>query len=146
MCNGLNLLNCKIDKSCRNWKVDHSDPVTLYGKVIDQWIKGTPGITGWYSPRVHIDGSVWHLDVGSSHPGAWRRSQGFGCPPIKVVRELGSERRETVRSLSIVGVGNLRGAVTSTRGPWWTDLRCTSCPARGTAGYPRRDGISAESI
>ena len=28
----------------------------------------------------------------------WRRSQGFGCSPIKRVRELGSERRETVRS------------------------------------------------
>lgn len=27
-------------------KVDHSDPVILYGKVIDQWIKGTLGITG----------------------------------------------------------------------------------------------------
>ena len=26
------------------------------------------------------------------------RSQGFGCSPIKAVRELGSERRETVRS------------------------------------------------
>ena len=45
------------------------------------------------------------------------RSQGFGCSPIKAVRELGSERRETVRSLSIVGVGVLSGAVTSTRGP-----------------------------
>ena len=38
------------------------------------------------------------------------RSQGLGCSPIKAVRELGSERRETVRSLSVVGVGNLRGA------------------------------------
>ncbi len=28
------------------------------------------------------------------------RSQGLGCSPIKVVRELGSERRETVRTLS----------------------------------------------
>ena len=27
--------------------------------------------------------------------------QGLGCSPIKVVRELGSERRETVRSLSV---------------------------------------------
>jgi len=26
--------------------------------------------------------------------------QGFGCSPIKVVRELGSERRETVRFIS----------------------------------------------
>ena len=34
----------------------------------------------------------------------------MGCSPIKAVRELGSERRETVRSLSGVGVGNLRGA------------------------------------
>ena len=50
------------------------------------------------------------------------RSQGLGCSPIKAVRELGSERRETVRSLSVVGVGNLIGAVLSTRGPGWTNL------------------------
>nr|AOE11091.1 hypothetical protein [uncultured bacterium]AOE14176.1 hypothetical protein [uncultured bacterium] len=52
----------------------------------------------------------------------WRRSQGLGCSPIKVARELGSERRETVRSLSAVGVRNLRGSDSSTRGPSWTDL------------------------
>ena len=34
-----------------------------------------------------------------------------------MARELGSERRETVRSLSVVGVGKLRRAVPSTRGP-----------------------------
>ncbi len=34
----------------------------------------------------------------------------------KAARELGSERRETVRSLSIVGEGHMRGAVPSTRG------------------------------
>jgi hypothetical protein len=39
-----------------------------------------------------------------------------------VARELGSERRETVRSLSAVGVGNLSGADFSTRGPSWTAL------------------------
>ena len=50
----------------------------------------------------------------------WSRSQGLGCSPIKAVRELGSERRETVRSLSGVGVGYLRGADLSTRGPGWT--------------------------
>ncbi len=38
----------------------------------------------------------------------WSRSQGYGCSPFKVVRELGSERRETVRSLSAVGVGVLQ--------------------------------------
>jgi len=54
--------------------------------------------------------------------------------PIKAVRELGLERRETVRSLSAARAGDLKGAVPSTRGPGRTDLRCTSCPARGTAG------------
>ena len=76
----------------------------------------------------------------------WRRSQGLGCSPIKVARELGSERRETVRSLSIVGVGILSGSDTSTRGPCWTDLRFAGCAARCTAGYLRLDWISAESI
>ena len=47
-----------------------SDPVVVCGNAIAQRIKGTPGITGLSSPRVHIDGKVWHLDVGSSHPGA----------------------------------------------------------------------------
>ena len=55
------------------------------------------------------------------------RSQGLGCSPIKAVRELGSERRETVRSLSGAGVGYLRGAVLSTRGPGWTDRWCICC-------------------
>jgi len=36
-------------------------------------------------------------------------SQGLGCSPMKAVRELGSERRETVRSISGVGVRVLRG-------------------------------------
>jgi hypothetical protein len=38
----------------------------------------------------------------------WSRWEGFGCSPIKAVRELGSVRRETVRSLSTVGAGTLR--------------------------------------
>jgi hypothetical protein len=58
----------------------------------------------------------------------------LGCSPIKAVRELGSERRETVRSLSVVGVGSLRRSVLSTRGPGWTYQWCTSCHASGTAG------------
>ena len=51
-------------------KVGLSDPAVLYGRAVAQRIKGTPGITGLSPPRVHIDGGVWHLDVGSSHPGA----------------------------------------------------------------------------
>src|SRR5215470_6698531 len=74
------------------------------------------------------------------------RSQGLGCSPIKAVRELGLERRETVRSLSAVRVGYLRRAVPSTRGPGRTNLWCASWPARGTAGWLRSEGITAESI
>ena len=61
----------------------------------------------------------------------WSRSQGFGCSPIKAVRELGSERRETVRSLSVAAGGCLRGSALSTRGPGWTCLWRASCPAKG---------------
>src|SRR5437762_10088592 len=75
----------------------------------------------------------------------WSRSQGLGCSPIKAVRELGSERRETVRSLSAVGVGSLRGVAPSTRGPGWTNRWYASCP-QGTAGWLRSEGITAESI
>ena len=38
-----------------------------------------------------------------------------GCSPIKAVRELGSERRETVRSLSVVGVGYLKMCIRDRR-------------------------------
>ena len=60
-------------------------------------------------------------------------AQGLGCSPIKAVRELGSERRETVRSLSGVGVRYLRGAVLSTRGPGWTGRWCICCLTKGIA-------------
>lgn len=78
-------------------KVGPSDPVTLNGKVIAQRIKVTPGITGLSPPRVHIDGEVWHLDVGSSHPGAVVGSKGWAVRPLKryvswvqnVVRQFG---------------------------------------------------------
>ena len=58
---------------------------------------------------------------------SWKRFQGFGCSPIKVVRELGLERRETVRSLSVVGEGKLREADFSTRGLRRGNLWCIGC-------------------
>jgi hypothetical protein len=64
-------------------KAGLSDPVVLYGRAIAQRIKGTPGITGLYCPRVHIDGSVWHLDVGSSHPGAVAGPKGMAVRHLK---------------------------------------------------------------
>jgi len=53
------------------------------GSAIAQRIKATPGITGWSRPRVHIDGEVWHLDVGSSHPGAGEGPKGLAVRQLK---------------------------------------------------------------
>ena len=65
---------------------------------------------------------------------SWNRFQGFGCSPIKVVRELGLERREAVRSLSVVGVGKLREADFSTRGLRRGNLWCTGCLSKALPG------------
>ena len=78
-------------------KAGLSDPVVPRGRAIAQRIKATPGITGLSLPRVHIDGEVWHLDVGSSHPGAGVGPKGWAVRPLKryaswvqnVVRQFG---------------------------------------------------------
>ena len=48
-------------------KAGLSDPVVTCGSAIAQRIIGTPGITGLSGPRVHIDGPVWHLNIGVRH-------------------------------------------------------------------------------
>ena len=58
-------------------KVGLSDPVIPYGRAIAHQIKGTPGITGLSLPSVHSGGAVWHLDVGSSHPGGGEAPKGL---------------------------------------------------------------------
>ena len=78
-------------------KVGLSDPVVISGNAIAQRIKATLGITGLSPPRVHIDGEVWHLDVGSSHPGAGAGPKGSAVRRLKwhaswvqnVVRQFG---------------------------------------------------------
>ena len=78
-------------------KLGLSDPVAESGIAIAQRIKATLGITGLSLPRVHIDGVVWHLDVGSSHPGAEVGPKGWAVRPLKryaswvqnVVRQFG---------------------------------------------------------
>ena len=65
-------------------KVGLSDPVVLSGNAIAQRIKATLGITGLSLPRVHIDGVVWHLDVGSSHPGAVAGPLSEATAPVKL--------------------------------------------------------------
>ena len=64
-------------------KDGRSDPVARCGSAIAQRIKGTLGITGLSRPRVHIDGAVWHLDVGLSHPGAGEGPKGPAVRRLK---------------------------------------------------------------
>ena len=81
-----------------------------------------------------IAGEVWHLDVGSSHPGAVEGPKGLAVRQLKwyaswvqnVVRQFGP--------LSSVGVGNLRGSFLSTRGPGMTYPWCSGCRVSGSAG------------
>ena len=58
-------------------KVGLSDPAVLDGKAVAQQIKGTLGITGLSLPSVHSGEAVWHLDVGSSHPGGGEAPKGL---------------------------------------------------------------------
>lgn len=59
--------------------------------------KRYPGDNRLISPRAHIDGEVWHLDVGSSHPGAGAGPKGMAVRHLKryaswvqnVVRQFG---------------------------------------------------------
>ncbi len=85
-------------QTCRaGAKAGLSDLAVLRGKAVTQRIKGTPGITGLSRPSAHSDGAVWHLDVGSSHPGAEEGPKGWAVRPLKwyvswvqnVVRQFG---------------------------------------------------------
>src|SRR5205807_8237794 len=58
-------------------KAGLSDPAVLDGKAVAQQIIGTPGITGLSPLSVHSGGEVWHLDVGSSHPGGGEAPKGL---------------------------------------------------------------------
>ena len=64
-------------------KVGHSDLTVPNGRAVTQRIKVTLGITGLSLPSVHSDEAVWHLDVGSSHPGAGVGSKGWAVRPLK---------------------------------------------------------------
>ena len=115
-------------------KVGLSDPVASKWKGHRSTDKSYPGDNRLISPKSpHRRGG---LAPRCRLIASWSciRFQGLGCSPIKAVRELGSERRETVRSLSVAGGGYLKGAVPSTRGPEWTHHWCTSCRANGMAG------------
>ena len=64
-------------------KVGPSDPAVPNGRAVAQQIKGTLGITGLSLPSVHSGGAVWHLDVGSSHPGGEEAPKGSAVRRLK---------------------------------------------------------------
>ena len=78
-------------------KVGPSDPLATCGCARAHRIKATLGITGLSCPSAHSDGKVWHLDVGSSHPGGGLAPKGWAVRPLKryaswvqnVVRQFG---------------------------------------------------------
>ena len=51
--------------------------------VEDYQTKATLGITGWLCLRVQIDGTVRHLDVGSTYPGAGEGPKGLAVRQLK---------------------------------------------------------------
>ena len=68
--------------------------MVVSGNARAQRIKVTLGITGLSPPRVHIDGEVWHLDVGSSHPGAGEGPKG---PAVRRLKRYASWVQNVVR-------------------------------------------------
>ena len=86
-------------------KVGLSDPVVLSGNAIAQRIKSYPGDNRLITPKSSHRRSGLAPRCRLIASWGCSRSQGLGCSPIKAVRELGSERRETVRSLSGAGGG-----------------------------------------
>jgi len=77
------LLDGETWRSNRDPTVGHSDPVFSTKWKSAQRIKGTLGITGLPLFRVPIDGVIWHLDVGLSHPGAESGSKGSAVRRLK---------------------------------------------------------------
>ena len=58
----------------RPWALDAAE---------DYRTKATLGITGWYCLSVQSDGSVRHLDVGSSYPGGGEAPKGMAVRHLK---------------------------------------------------------------
>ena len=128
-------------------KVGYSDPVVSpsggsYSSTDKRYARDnrlisseSPHRRGGLAPRCRLN-----LSWGCSS------SQGFVCSPIKKLRELGSDRRETDRLLSTTSVETLRVAVHSTRGLGWVCLWCTVCSVKGNDGYLSTYKITTESI
>ena len=83
-------------RKCRaGTKVGHSEPtirIRCGGRLSDKSYSGDNRLVPPKRPqRRRSSAPRCRLTVSRG----WRSSQGFGCSPIKMVRELGSDRRET---------------------------------------------------
>ena len=85
--------------------------------VEDYRTKATLGITGWLRLRVHIDGAVRHLDVGSTYPGGGEASKGMAVRHLKSYASWVQTVVRQVGLLSTAGVRFQREVDSSTRGP-----------------------------
>src|SRR3954470_20416478 len=83
----------------------------------DYRIKATLGITGWLCLSVHSDGTVRHLDVGSTYPGGGEASKGMAVRHLKSYESWVQTVVRQVGLLSTAGVRFLKGFAPSTRGP-----------------------------
>ena len=88
--------NCETDGSSSN-EVGVSDPVVCEWKCHRSTDKSYPGDNRLISPKSPHRREVWHLDVGSSHPGAEFGPKGLAVRQLKryaswvqnVVRQFG---------------------------------------------------------
>ncbi len=96
------------------WNQGFSDPVIPSGRVIASTIKGTPGIKQADLLQEFTSTRGFATSMSAHHILGCSRSQGSAVRRLKWYRELGSERRETVRSLSAVVVRDLRRFAPST--------------------------------
>lgn len=76
---------------------------------------------------------------------SWKRFQRLGCSPIKAIRELSSERCETVRFLSATELEDER-LENSTRGSRASNRWCFSYRDNGIAELPSYEKRIAECI
>lgn len=97
-------------------EVGSSDLVSPRGRDITYRTKGTLGITGLFSFRVHIDGKGWHLDVDSAYPGGVAAPNGA---TVRCLRSYVNWVQTVVRQvgLYLLMVGMVTRAVNSTQGP-----------------------------
>ncbi len=87
----------------------------MNGNAIAQQPKVTLGITGLSPQEFHRQGGLAPRCRLITSSGAEVRPKGWAVRPLKRYASWSSERRETVRSLSVAGAGYLRRSASTGR-------------------------------